>query len=406
MKFSIFVTLAAFASAEETHGHLRRTNSLTTPRRELTTSLISLCNGRNICDLDNGSYKLSYYRIKDDGNCEEKCEPEAKALDEITNDGFTCGACPICPMAGPVCEHDANGVPMRLHMNHMSGGQCVNECVELKKIAFAFEEGWSCGLCDEETEYCPIENACETFNDGSAKKIWMHKVEPDKCNLACVEVDKINEYTGKDYTCGYCPHADVCPENELIACKWRDKGRKSYWMTDGSSCSCVDEEKMFEEKMKNGMTCGCGDDVTSDFYDYLTTEANYFYTGNNDGHGEGCGNHLGPAPLPDDSNLVVKFFALGDTPYDGLAKSCIVNGESIKPCPLYNCQKPSELPLDNTCTWEGSDFACVQDTIIPYMKSQAETAAFAMHIGDFVKVRLSPPTPFWLASFPVLTAQL
>ena len=58
------------------------------------------------------------------------------------------------------------------------------------------------------------------------------------------------------------------------------------------------------------------------------------------------------------------------------------NGNEQSPCTDWDCGDP---PVGNTCRYSGSEFACMKDTIIPYMKSLSGQAAFVAHIGDMLK---------------------
>jgi hypothetical protein len=68
--------------------------------------------------------------------------------------------------------------------------------------------------------------------------------------------------------------------------------------------------------------------------------------------GTGCGVRLGNAGV---AMAVMKFFALGDTPYDG----------SVPP------------------PFEGSEYQCLQSTILPGMMTRAYNADFIFHVGTF-----------------------
>lgn len=117
----------------------------------------------------------------------------------------------------------------------------------------------------------------------------------------------------------------------------------------------------------------------------------YRYTGNNPIGDEDfdCGNIRGPAPFQNGSNIVIQFLAFGDTPYDGQDETCIDNtGSKINPCLDYSCRNP---PYPNNCTYEGLEYQCVKDAIIPYMKTRNDTAAFAVHIGDILDGAYNTP---------------
>ena len=126
----------------------------------------------------------------------------------------------------------------------------------------------------------------------------------------------------------------------------------------------------------------------------MPTINNYKYVTDTTRCGGSAYNIQGPAPLPDKSNVVVQFFAFGDTPYDDSCSSCntcIVNGIPQANCNIYTCtvsdSNIGSLPINNTCTYEGTQFNCLKNTILPYMKSKtlAKEAAFSVHVGDLIK---------------------
>lgn len=92
--------------------------------------------------------------------------------------------------------------------------------------------------------------------------------------------------------------------------------------------------------------------------------------------------------------MALQFFAFGDTPYDDdcdTCNTCIENGAQVDDCTLYTCTidnlNISSLPVNNTCTYEGTDFTCLQESILPYMQAQTELgeAEFSVHVGDIIK---------------------
>jgi len=104
----------------------------------------------------------------------------------------------------------------------------------------------------------------------------------------------------------------------------------------------------------------------------------------------GGGNNIqGPAPLPGKGNVVVDFWVFGDSPYDYLVTTCLDgngNPSTCKNCAVEN-SKMNNLPIDNTCTFEGTDYKCLKENIIPYMnrKMEAGDGAFQVHVGDILK---------------------
>jgi hypothetical protein len=99
----------------------------------------------------------------------------------------------------------------------------------------------------------------------------------------------------------------------------------------------------------------------------------------------GGGNNVqGPAPLADKKNVVVDFWVWGDTPYDYLVDTCLDG--TCNYCSKEN-SKIDEMPFPNTCTFEGDDFNCVKDKIIPFIndKMAGGDGAFQVHLGDILK---------------------
>lgn len=81
---------------------------------------------------------------------------------------------------------------------------------------------------------------------------------------------------------------------------------------------------------------------------------------------------------------------MGDAPYDGDANTCIgENGSPQDPCLRYDCSRVNRLPIDNKCTYEGSEFSCIKNNIIPYINDKINSgeSAFVLHIGDIIKGR-------------------
>ena len=103
----------------------------------------------------------------------------------------------------------------------------------------------------------------------------------------------------------------------------------------------------------------------------------------------GDANVQGPAPLADKRNVVVDFWVYGDTPYDYLVNTCLDDNGNPSTCD--HCAKSNsdmdEMPYPNTCTFEGEDYKCVRDSIIPFMNSKMDggDGAFQVHLGDILK---------------------
>ena len=113
-------------------------------------------------------------------------------------------------------------------------------------------------------------------------------------------------------------------------------------------------------------------------------------------NGDGATNWQGPAPFDDKSNTVVQFFAWGDAPYDSscdICNTCIAEDGVTKEseCTRFDCTVPNKdiesLPIQNTCTYEGYEYICVRDRLIPYMNAKMDggDASFSVHVGDIIK---------------------
>ena len=109
--------------------------------------------------------------------------------------------------------------------------------------------------------------------------------------------------------------------------------------------------------------------------------------------GDGATNWQGPAPYADKSNTVVQFFAWGDAPYDSDSNTCIAEDGVTKEseCTRFDCtvrnKHMESLPVDNTCTYEGYEYHCIKDKLIPYMNAKMDggDASFSVHVGDIIK---------------------
>ena len=88
-------------------------------------------------------------------------------------------------------------------------------------------------------------------------------------------------------------------------------------------------------------------------------------------------------------------FEFGDTPYDGFCSSCntCITDDNItieEQCLRFHCillkHTMSELPGDNTCTYEGPTYQFVRENLIPYMNAEiaAGEAVFIAHAGDIL----------------------
>ncbi|EJK55704.1 hypothetical protein THAOC_24535 [Thalassiosira oceanica] len=113
-------------------------------------------------------------------------------------------------------------------------------------------------------------------------------------------------------------------------------------------------------------------------------------------NGDGATNWQGPAPYDDKSNTVVQFFAWGDAPYDSncdICNTCIAEDGVTKEseCTRFNCivrnKDIESLPIQNTCTYEGYEYHCIRDKLIPYMNAKMDSgdASFSVHVGDIIK---------------------
>ena len=83
----------------------------------------------------------------------------------------------------------------------------------------------------------------------------------------------------------------------------------------------------------------------------------------------------------------MQFFVFGDTPYDKFEDTCYTNCGGFDDCwengdiSTCNCEG-----CGNKCTYQGRDYDCVRDSIIPYMNDKigAGDAAFIAHCGDIL----------------------
>ena len=116
----------------------------------------------------------------------------------------------------------------------------------------------------------------------------------------------------------------------------------------------------------------------------------------------------GPAPFANKSNLAISFFAFGDTPYDDACSECNtcigIDGNKEDSCTRFDCIlksiSMSELPVNNTCTYEGPDYECLKQGIIPYLNAYAgDEAAFVAHVGDIMSECLSYDSIFYARYF-------
>jgi len=61
------------------------------------------------------------------------------------------------------------------------------------------------------------------------------------------------------------------------------------------------------------------------------------------------------------------------------------------PSTCKDCAKKNsdmkKMPYPNTCTFEGDDFKCVKESIIPFMNGKMDQGdgAFQVHLGDILK---------------------
>ena len=129
----------------------------------------------------------------------------------------------------------------------------------------------------------------------------------------------------------------------------------------------------------------------NDYCRYPTSDYEYINIGTCE---TGADKWQGPASSADKSNLAVSFFVFGDTPYDHDCSTCNTcigeDGNKEEDCSRYDCilktTSMSELPVNNTCTYEGREYDCVKNGIIPYVNSKivSEDAAFVAHVGDIL----------------------
>eukprot|EP00986_Skeletonema_menzelii_P005447 scaffold1978_cov144-Skeletonema_menzelii.AAC.13 len=120
-----------------------------------------------------------------------------------------------------------------------------------------------------------------------------------------------------------------------------------------------------------------------------STVYEYTNTGRECDLNEGGDNVQGPAPLADKRNVVLDFWAWGDSPYDFMVDTCLDKDGDPSTC--KDCAKKNsdmkKMPYPNTCTFEGADFKCVKETIIPFMNGKMDQGdgAFQVHLGDILK---------------------
>ena len=112
----------------------------------------------------------------------------------------------------------------------------------------------------------------------------------------------------------------------------------------------------------------------------------------------------GPAPFANKSNLAISFFAFGDTPYDDACSECNtcigIDGNKEDSCTRFDCIlksiSMSELPVNTPYTYEGPDYECLKQGIIPYLNAYAgDEAAFVAHVGDIMSECLSYDSIFY-----------
>ena len=87
--------------------------------------------------------------------------------------------------------------------------------------------------------------------------------------------------------------------------------------------------------------------------------------------------------------MVVDFWTFGDSPYDFLVDTCLDNNgkaSTCRECAVKNSDM-KKLPYPNTCTFEGDDFKCLKESIIPFMNRKMDEGdgAFQVHLGDILK---------------------
>ena len=83
----------------------------------------------------------------------------------------------------------------------------------------------------------------------------------------------------------------------------------------------------------------------------------------------------------------MQFFVFGDTPYDKTEDTCYRNCGDFDDCwengdiSTCNCES-----CGNKCTYQGNQYDCIKDYVIPYMndKIDAGDAAFIAHCGDIL----------------------
>lgn len=218
----------------------------------------------------------------------------------------------------------------------------------------------------------------------------------DKCNKKEKECQKCNKKTSDEYAWklsgGGAPPE---PREPDIASSSAECCVNTATNTCHATDKCNDKEKECKRCNKK----------TSDVYAWMSPEAEggevppkpsdndptgYEYTDTGKSCSIGGGNNVqGPTPLSDKSNVVVEFWAWGDSPYDFMVDTCL--DENGDPSTCKGCAKKNseidKIPWPNTCTFEGDDFKCVKDSIIPFTnrKMNDGDGAFQVHLGDILK---------------------
>ena len=335
---------------------------------------------------------------------DSKCKNECVDLSDVTvfrENQYECGLCSVesdyCPLDGPACEFYPNMSPRKIYMNSMTnnGAACHLDCVEVGKIVEFRSNGFSCGKCPT----CP--NGMEEcdWRDKNLKSYFL--TDDGGVDKYCVEEEKVLEEIAKGKVCPNASSSLISAESEpssipTFSPSTTPSNSPSATRTsiptfaptgtpsDLPSAVPTSVPTVAPTSSTMPSTVPTASPTYSVSPSAAPTKDYYVYTGSNDGSLPGCGDFQGPAPFDDRSNIVIQFLAFGDTPYDGSAISCInAEGQVEKPCTLYDCTK--DPPYPNTCTYEGSDFRCLRDHTLPYMKGLSTTAAFAVHIGDFLK---------------------
>eukprot|EP00977_Amphora_coffeiformis_P000329 scaffold84_cov163-Amphora_coffeaeformis.AAC.23 len=158
-----------------------------------------------ICERRGGNSVTKVWITKDSKCGTETCVEVAK-VGEFKEKGYDCGLCSkMCPIGSPPCDVGGGGEVRKIWMYQPSGGQCTPECIDIASVDDKIAKDYECGLCPDS---CPLDGpVCELYPNGSTKRVWMSSVlsNGSKCQLDCIDLDKVADFKAGDYVCGKCP---------------------------------------------------------------------------------------------------------------------------------------------------------------------------------------------------------